>query len=116
MMLMRSFWRGLILRRDEWESGRVALGRAMAHLISQAGLALADAVPDPPPHLHRASDGMLRHTRSQLARLHQILEEDIPDPVVGAFADWRFDPFGGGGNFWALRSMSAMSCGVSRNR
>jgi hypothetical protein len=33
-------------------------------------------------------------------RLHDIPLEQIPQPLVGAFADWGFDPFGGGWNFW----------------
>ncbi|MGH3975505.1 MAG: hypothetical protein ACRDS9_19570, partial [Pseudonocardiaceae bacterium] len=60
-------------------------------------------VPHPPPHLHKASDSMLRHAKSQLALLHNVSEADIPDPVVGGFADWGFDPFGGGWNFWSAQ-------------
>jgi monoamine oxidase len=43
---------------------------------------------------------MLEHAKAQLALLHDIPTECIPDPQVGAFADWGLDPFGGGWNFW----------------
>ena len=97
------YWQGLVPPADEWEQGRAELREALVGLTRQAGLAAAaeDVVPDPPPHLHKATDGMLRHAKTQLALLHDISEDKIPDPVVGAFADWGFDPFGGGWNFWA---------------
>ena len=97
------YWEGLVPPADEWEQGRAELREALVGLTRQVGLAAAaeDVVPDPPPHLHKATDGMLRHAKTQLALLHDIPENKIPDPVVGAFADWRFDPFGGGWNFWA---------------
>jgi Flavin containing amine oxidoreductase len=96
------YWQGLVPPEDEWEQGRAELREALVGLTRQTGLADAaeDVVPDPPPHLHKATDGMLRHAKTQLALLHDIPESKIPDPVVGAFADWGFDPFGGGWNFW----------------
>ncbi|MGH4000613.1 MAG: hypothetical protein ACRDTJ_24480 [Pseudonocardiaceae bacterium] len=98
------FWRGLIPPKDGWESGRAELPEAMVQLTRQVGLAAAaEFVPHPPPHLHKASDSMLRHAKSQLALLHNVSEADIPDPVVGGFADWGFDPFGGGWNFWSAQ-------------
>src|SRR5919197_1006700 len=97
------YWQGLVPPEDEWEQGRAELREALVGLTRQTGLADAaeDVVPDPPPHLHKATDGMLRHAKTQLALLHDIPESKIPDPVVGAFADWGFDQFGGGWNFWA---------------
>jgi monoamine oxidase len=93
------FWQGMVPPEDLREQGRRELREAMVQLAGLAKLA-ADAVVDPPPHLHKATDEMLRHAKRQLALLHEIDEAEIPDPVVGAFADWGADPFGGGWNFW----------------
>lgn len=96
------YWQGLVPPEDEWERGKADLHRAVAELARVSGVEGADAVTfAPPPHLHKASDGMLRHAKDQLALLHKIPAGEIPDPIVGAFADWGFDPFGGGWNFWA---------------
>jgi monoamine oxidase len=57
-------------------------------------------VPEPPPHLHMATPLMVAHAREQLALLHHVPLSAIPEKAVGAFADWSFDPFGGGWNFW----------------
>jgi monoamine oxidase len=95
------FWRGMVPPQDEWESGRSELREAMSALARSNGLlAAAETVPEPPPDLHKASPAMLYHAKCQLALLHDISPCDIPDPVVGAFADWGLDPFGGGWNFW----------------
>ena len=95
------FWQGLVPPRDEWESGRRDLRESMAALARSTGLlSAAGQAPEPPPHLHKASTGMLEHAKAQLALLHGIAPECIPDPQVGAFADWGLDPFGGGWNFW----------------
>jgi monoamine oxidase len=57
-------------------------------------------VPAPTPNLHKATPLMIAHALEQLALLHGIEVSEIPPPVVGAFADWSFDAFGGGWNFW----------------
>lgn len=100
-----SFWQGLVPPRDQWEQGRAELRQALHALGVSAKLFSTednseDVVPIPPPRLHKASDAMLGHAKAQLALLHEIPEKDIPDAHVGAFADWEFDPFGGGWNFW----------------
>jgi monoamine oxidase len=92
------FWQGLVPPEDEWEQGRAELHAAVSELTADARIA---ALPDPPPHLHKATDEMLSHARTQLALLHDVPEAEIPPAVVGGFADWGFDPFGGGWNFWA---------------
>jgi monoamine oxidase len=95
------FWQGLVPPEDEWQAGRERLKQDVAAWIGKAGPAAAvDFVPDPPPHLHRATDEMVSHAREQLALLHEVSIDKIPMPDVGAFADWSFDPFGGGWNFW----------------
>ncbi|MGN6557895.1 MAG: flavin monoamine oxidase family protein [Solirubrobacterales bacterium] len=93
------FWQGLVPPAEEWEEGRRKLRSALVDLVSGTGGAEND-VPEPPPHLHLASEGMEAHALEQLARLHDIPLAQIPQPIVGAFADWGFDPFGGGWNFW----------------
>lgn len=97
------YWRGLVPPEDQWEQGRVELRDALTELARSAGSAGAEntAAEDPPPHLHKATEEMLRHAQDQLALLHDVAVDDIPDPVVGAFADWDLDPFGGGWNMWA---------------
>jgi monoamine oxidase len=79
------YWQGLVPPDDELALGRSELGD------------------EAPPHLHKAPDGMLAHAKQQLALLHDIPVEEIPDPDRGAFVDWGFDPFGGGWCFWSPR-------------
>lgn len=96
------YWQGLVPREDMREQGRAELVEAITGLVRRAGaIGENDVLPDPPPNLHKATDDMVRHATDQLALLHQIDAADIPAPVVGAFADWGLDPFGGGWNFWA---------------
>jgi monoamine oxidase len=96
------YWQGMVPPKDQLAQGRLDLRQALIDLTQQAGLATADnnIVLEPPPHLHKAPDDMIRHAHAQLALLHDIEPDAIPDPVVGAFADWGSDPFGGGWNFW----------------
>jgi len=54
----------------------------------------------PPPVLHLAPIDMIDHAREQLAILHGVKVEEVPQPTYGAFADWSLDPFGGGWHFW----------------
>jgi monoamine oxidase len=100
-----AFWQGLVPPRDEWDQGRAQLRLALNALGLKANLFAAnaraeDVIPDPPPRLHKASEAMMRHAKAQLALLHNVPVDDIPDAHIGAFADWEFDPFGGGWNFW----------------
>ncbi|TDQ52281.1 flavin monoamine oxidase family protein [Actinorugispora endophytica] len=59
---------------------------------------------DPPAHVRKADEKMIEETTEQLAVLHGISPGDIPAPVIGAYADWTSDPFGGGWNFWRPRT------------
>jgi monoamine oxidase len=105
------YWQGLLPPEEELRAGTDAYEESRGELLAavtglvrdQAGEDAARLVVDPPPHLHKASEGMLSHAKSQLALLHEIPEDEIPDPVVGAFGDWGRDPFGGGWNFWNAR-------------
>lgn len=95
------YWQGLLPPRDELAAGGDELHTAMRRLAQLAGPADGPhEVPRPPPHLHAATEGMRRHARAQLALLHDVAEDAVPDPEVGAFADWTLDPYGGGWNFW----------------
>lgn len=71
-----------------------------AELLRLARIFGLDLNLTPPPRLNVASSEMLRHAKSQLASLHGIEEDQISDPVFGAFADWGTDPIGGAWNFW----------------
>ena len=53
-----------------------------------------------PPNLYKAPQGMIQHARKQLALLHGVTVQDIPEPLVGAYADWSRDPFDGGWHLW----------------
>jgi monoamine oxidase len=92
------YWQGLVPPEDEWEQGRAELHQAVGELTADVR---DGALAEPPPRLHKATDEMLRQARSQIALLHDVPEDDVPKAVVGGFADWGFDPFGGGWNFWA---------------
>jgi monoamine oxidase len=104
------YWQGMIPPQDQLEHGRVELREALVGLVQSAGLMQSaglageanELVTDPPPHLHKAPDTMIARATEQLALLHGIEDpKAIPTPVVGAFADWGLDPFGGGWNFWS---------------
>jgi monoamine oxidase len=96
------YWQGLIPREDEREQADAELRDAVAGMLRGAGqLAAGEEIVEPPPLLHKATDAMIRHATDQLALLHEMVPFEIPKPVVGAFADWGLDPFGGGWNFWA---------------
>jgi monoamine oxidase len=96
------YWQGLVPPEDQWPQGRAELRQALIELTRRVGVAGAEeaVVPEPPPHLHMATDLMVAHAREQLALLHDVPVSAIPKKAVGAFADWSFDPFGGGWNFW----------------
>ncbi len=96
------YWQGLIPPEDEWPQGRKELHQALIELTGEVGVGGEGGavVPEPPPNLHKATDLMIAHALEQLALLHNIEVSEIPPPAVGAFADWSFDPFGGGWNFW----------------
>ncbi|MGN6276198.1 MAG: flavin monoamine oxidase family protein [Solirubrobacterales bacterium] len=94
------FWQGMVPPRRKWKQGRAELLEEMAELAAQVGLEDGASIPDPPPELNKATPQMIEHARKQLALLHGVELEEIPEPSVGAFADWGFDPYGGGWNFW----------------
>ncbi|WP_077008983.1 flavin monoamine oxidase family protein [Saccharothrix sp. ALI-22-I] len=98
------FWRGLEQPDSEVARNDAGMAAKMAQVFAGfTGLALdsAEAPPfDPPPVLHEAPEAMIDHARRQLARLHGIPVEQVPQPLFGAYADWSLDPFGGGWNFW----------------
>lgn len=94
------YWQGMVPREDEREQGRTDLVEALTSFAASDAVPGNAAVNAPPPLLHQATADMLRHAKDQLALLHDIPVSEIPDPVVGAFADWGLDPFGGGWNFW----------------
>jgi monoamine oxidase len=98
------YWQGLLPPEEEQEAGRRELHAAVTQMVRGSMPGDADAfMPEPPPHLHKASQPMLEHAKTQLALLHGIPESEIPDPIVGAYGDWGRDPFGGGWNFWNTR-------------
>jgi monoamine oxidase len=96
------YWQGLVPPEDQWPKGRDDLHKALIELTRRMGVGGEEGylVPQPPPNLHKAPPLMIAHALEQLALLHGIPMSKIPPPVAGAFADWSFDPFGGGWNFW----------------
>lgn len=94
------YWQGMVPAADQLEQGRAELREAIAELVEQAGpegVTAAD-IEEPPPRLHLAPQPMVDRAMEQVRLLHESLK--IPEPKVGAFADWSLDPYGGGWNFW----------------
>ncbi|MEA2493006.1 MAG: hypothetical protein QOJ29_917, partial [Thermoleophilaceae bacterium] len=96
------FWDGLAKPVAEREGDSKTLRDAIVQLVGESSAPgnAEEFVPEPPPHLHLATDEMLRHARSQIALLHDVPESEVPKAVVGGYGDWARDPFGGGWNFW----------------
>jgi monoamine oxidase len=91
------FWRGL----EPTDREKTALDNEFVKTVmtSLEALGLDDALP-PPLLLHGAPPDMIRHAHQQLAELHGITVDKIPEPKHAAYADWSLDPFGGGWHFW----------------
>ncbi|MEA2231371.1 MAG: hypothetical protein QOD83_1187 [Solirubrobacteraceae bacterium] len=99
------YWQGLVPRDDQLAEGRLQLLEALAAFAQVLGADMTGVEQrEPPPHLHKAPEEMVNHARRQLARLHDIPPESVPQPEIGAFADWGLDPFGGGWNFWTAQT------------
>lgn len=98
------FWQGLEPGPIELErfNGGLATKMEEAFRILNANAREAVAQPkfDPPPMLHLAPQLMIDYARQQIAWLHGMSEHQVPQPLLGAFADWSLDPFGGGWHFW----------------
>ncbi|MBV9280145.1 MAG: FAD-dependent oxidoreductase, partial [Chloroflexi bacterium] len=98
------YWKGMEQPPEERARNRPHLRQALTALAAAAftggGAAPGAGHVDPPPNLHEAPEAMRQRAKEQLALLHGMSVEDIPDPRVGAYADWSLDPWGGGWNFW----------------
>ncbi len=95
------FWQGMVPPPNVRRRERLELRKEMTELIGNVGLEGGqDGVPEPPPALNKATPQMIEQAMKQLALLHDVSVEELPRPDVGAFADWGFDPYGGGWNFW----------------
>jgi monoamine oxidase len=95
------FWQAMVPPKPDWKQGRIELREEMEELIGRMAFKGGVAgIPEPPPELNKATPLMIELARRQLALLHGISVDKIPEPSVGAFADWGFDPYGGGWNFW----------------
>jgi len=94
------YWQGLVPREDEREQGRAELHETLTAFAATDAVEGDEGANAPPPLLHQATPDMLRHAKDQVAILHGVPVDAIPDPLIGAFADWGLDPYGGGWNFW----------------
>ena len=97
------YWKGMEVPLEEREQQRAELRRQIQALHAGLGGRFVSATDDPsepPPNLHKAPESMVQRATEQLALLHGLKVEDIPPPIIGAFADWSLSPFGGGWNFW----------------
>lgn len=57
----------------------------------------------PPPNLHIAPEIMIQRAIEQVELLHGQIPGSTPRPIIGAYANWHLDPYGGGWNFWNAR-------------
>jgi len=94
------FWQGMVPPRQQRKQGRVELREKMAELVRELKDWKESSIPEPPPELNKATPEMILQAREQLALLHAKKLKEIPEPSLAAFADWGFDPYGGGWNFW----------------
>jgi len=92
------FWQGLIPPEDE-EKRRKRRKELRKELASLAEVREKD-LPGLPEEVNPATPQMIRHATEQLYLLHDQNGLKIPEPKAAAYADWGFDPFGGGWNFW----------------
>lgn len=97
------YWRGMeetpaekVHSRNQLRKLLQAMPTAFSGLLGKN----ANANPEPPPQMHLAPPAMLARAKEQLALLHGLNSRQVPDPVVGAYADWSREPYGGGWNFW----------------
>jgi len=100
---MVDYWKGM---EDTWEQKLQDQGELHPWLASvslclheKSGMA-PDAAYHLPPHLYKAPQEMIQHARKQLALLHGVTVQDIPEPLIGAYVDWSRDPFDGGWHLW----------------
>lgn len=117
------FWQGMVPPPDDRNrrKERRELRDEMAELVKTVSLGGRGSVPAPPPELNRANQQMIEHAMKQLALLHDLSVEELPEPDVGAFADWGFDPYGGGWNFWqpqvdVCETMEAIKAPLGKDR
>lgn len=94
------FWQGMVPPQQQRKQGRVELRKSMAELVRHIRPGEESSIPEPPPELNKATREMILQARAQLALLHEVELEEIPEPSLAAFADWGFDPYGGGWNLW----------------
>jgi monoamine oxidase len=98
------YWKGMEQAPEERERSRRELrewfNRQPREISRLFAAAAAAPQPEPPPNMHKAPKEMIARATEQLALLHGLDVEDIPDPVFGAYADWSLEPYGGGWNFW----------------
>lgn len=96
---MVDYWKGMEDALEEKRKGQRGLHQRSLFLSGRQGVA-----PDGPyhrlPNLYKAPQVMIQHAREQLALLHGVNVQDIPEPVVGAYVDWSRDPFDGGWHRW----------------
>ena len=100
---MVDYWKGMEGTLEEKIQDQKELHSELAsvHLFlsGQQGMAPAGTY-HLPPNLYKAPPGMIEHARKQLALLHSVTVQDIPEPLVAAYADWSRAPFDGGWHLW----------------
>jgi monoamine oxidase len=93
------YWHGMGVPVAAQAATSEAFRRQLARLPVEFGGSTGATLP-PMEMLQQAPPGMLARAKEQLALLHGLNVSDVPEPILGAYADWTNDPYGGGWNFW----------------
>ncbi len=113
------YWQEMGNRPEEEAQSRAAMGMALQQLDKMLpsfmhplfsgiqgieGLeSQQQAAYTPPPNLHIAPEIMIQRAIEQVEMLHGQIPGSTPKPIVGAYANWSLDPYGGGWNLWNAR-------------
>jgi monoamine oxidase len=113
------YWQEMGQQLEDEEQSRAAMGNALKKLDMMLpsfmhplfsgvqGIEGLDgqqqAAYTPPPNLHIAPEIMIQRAIEQVELLHGQIPGSTPRPIIGAYANWSLDPYGGGWNFWNAR-------------
>lgn len=107
------YWRGMEEGPDRLKQNRAELHSKLQALLGHFGLASSFSGLNGnisggnilsewslPPHFREAPQTMIDRAVEQVELLHKKAPGSTPAPLIGAYADWSLEPYGGGWNFW----------------